>query len=105
MCQRTVHHTHTQSHNTLQKQISRNRSHQLLQSQIHSSLGSSQIYSAKYICYVRSCILEEINISQKVATVLSIDNQGAVLMVDAQQPTRKTQHIDIKHLKIQEWVE
>ena len=54
---------------------------------------------------VRSCILEEINISQKVATVLSIDNQGAVLMVDAQQPTRKTQHIDIKHLKIQEWVE
>ena len=41
----------------------------------------------------------------RIATVLSIDNQGAVLMVDAQQPTRKTQHIDIKHLKIQEWVE
>ena len=25
-------------------------------------------------------------------------------MVDAQQPTSKTHHIDIKHLKIQEWV-
>ena len=59
---------------------------------------------AKSICYVRS-ILDKINISQTDATTLFIDNQGALLMADAQQPTKRTQHIDIKHFKIQEWVE
>ena len=60
--------------------------------------------AAKSICYVRS-ILDEINVPQKDATTLFIDNQGALLMADAQQPTRRTRHIDIKHFKIQEWVE
>lgn len=60
--------------------------------------------AAKSICYVRS-ILDEINIPQTDATTLFIDNQGALLMADAQQPTKRTRHIDIKHFKIQEWVE
>ena len=60
--------------------------------------------AAKSICYVRS-ILDEINIPQDAATTLFIDNQGALLMADAKQPTRRTRHMDIKHFKIQEWVE
>ena len=60
--------------------------------------------AGKSICYIRS-ILEEIGLNQKDATILFIDNQGALLMADAQRPTRRTRHIDIKHFKIQEWVE
>ena len=41
------------------------------------------------ICYVRS-ILDENNIPQTDATTLFIDNQGALLMADAQQPTKRT---------------
>ena len=42
---------------------------------------------------------------QEFATALFIDNQGALLMADAKQPTKRTRHMDIKHFKIQEWVE
>ena len=60
--------------------------------------------AAKSICYVRS-ILDEIGVPQDFATALYIDNQGALLMADAKQPTKRTRHMDIKHFKIQEWVE
>ena len=60
--------------------------------------------AAKSICYVRS-ILDEIGVPQDSATALFIDNQGALLMADARQPTKRTRHMDIKHFKIQEWVE
>ena len=60
--------------------------------------------AGKYILYVRS-ILEEIGIPQYNATVLYEDNQGALLMANAQQPTKRTRHMDIKTFKLQEWVE
>ena len=60
--------------------------------------------AAKSILYVRS-ILQEIGLEQEDATTLYIDNNGALLMADAKQPTKRTRHMDIKHFKIQEWVE
>ena len=60
--------------------------------------------AAKAILYIRS-ILAEINIPQEEATTLFIDNNGALLMANAQQPTRRTRHMDIKHFALTDWVE
>ena len=59
--------------------------------------------AGKAILYIRS-ILDEINIPQDQATPLFIDNNGALMMGNAQQPTRRTKHMDIKHLVLQDWV-
>ena len=42
--------------------------------------------ASKYILYLRS-LLEEIGIPHEAATILYEDNQGALLMVNAQCPT------------------
>ena len=60
--------------------------------------------AGKAILYVRT-ILEELGLTQKDATVLHIDNNGALNMANQQQPTKRTRHIDIKQFVIQEWVE
>ena len=60
--------------------------------------------AAKAILYIRS-ILDEINVPQDEATTLFIDNNGALLMANAQQPTRRTCHMDIKHFALLDWVE
>jgi deoxyuridine 5'-triphosphate nucleotidohydrolase len=60
--------------------------------------------AAKYILYIRS-ILDQIGLPQNHATILYEDNQGALLMANAQQPTKRTRHMDIKTFAIQEWVE
>ena len=60
--------------------------------------------AAKSILYVRS-IMEQIRIPQPDATVLYIDNNGAMLMANAQQPTRRTCHLDLKHFALLDWVE
>ena len=60
--------------------------------------------AGKMILYVRS-ILEQVGICQEEATVLYEDNQGALLMAQAGQPTKKTRHVDIKHFSIQQWTE
>ena len=59
--------------------------------------------AGKYILYVRS-ILEQLGIPQHHATTLYEDNQGALLMANAQQPTKRTRHMDIKTFVIQDWV-
>ena len=64
---------------------------------------TSAAEAGKYILYVRS-ILDQIGIPQHHATVLYEDNQGALLMANAQQPTKRTRHMDIKHFSIQDWV-
>jgi hypothetical protein len=52
--------------------------------------------ASKYILYVRS-ILDQLGIPQDAATpVLYKDNQGALLLTNAQQPTKRTRHMDIK---------
>ena len=60
--------------------------------------------AGKSILYVRS-ILNEIGIDQEKATILHIDNHGALLMGNAQQPTRRTKHIDIKKFALLDWIE
>ena len=68
------------------------------------SLFLPKLPAAKYILYVRS-ILDQIGLPQAAATVLYEDNQGALLMANAQQPTKRTRHMDIKTFAIQDWVE
>ena len=60
--------------------------------------------AGKAILYVRS-ILEEIMLPQQAATVLFIDNHGALMMGNAQQPTRRTRHMDIKQFVLIDWIE
>lgn len=60
--------------------------------------------AAKSILYVRS-ILDELNVTQIHATTLFIDNNGALMMGNAQQPTRRTRHMDIKKFVLVDWIE
>ena len=60
--------------------------------------------AGKVILYVCS-ILNEIGVSQNEATTLFIDSNGALLMGNAQQPTRRTRHTDIKHFSLLDWIE
>ena len=62
------------------------------------------VEAGKYILYLRS-ILHDIGIPQDDATVLFEDNQGSLLMASAQQPTKRTRHIDIKNFVLQDWCE
>ncbi len=64
---------------------------------------TAAVEAGKYILYVRS-ILDEIGLPQDEATVLFEDNQGALLLANAQQPTRRTRHMDIKNFALQDWV-
>jgi hypothetical protein len=60
--------------------------------------------AGKMILYFRS-LLADLGVEQKQATVLFEDNNGALLMAIAQQPTRRTRHMDIKKFALLEWVE
>ena len=64
---------------------------------------NAAVEAGKHILNIRS-ILEEIGLSQSDATILYEDNQGALLMANAQRPTKHTRHIDIKQFALQEWV-
>jgi hypothetical protein len=59
--------------------------------------------AGRYVLYLRT-ILQEIGLEQHHATIMFEDNQGALLMAQAGQPTRRTRHVDIKHFAIQDWV-
>ena len=59
--------------------------------------------AGKSILYVRS-ILNQINLPQDKATILHIDNNGALLMGNAQQPTRRTRHMDLRKFSLLEWI-
>jgi hypothetical protein len=60
--------------------------------------------AAKAILYVRS-ILDEINLPQQNATTLFIDNNGALMMGNAQQPTRQTCHLELKKFMLLDWIQ
>jgi hypothetical protein len=60
--------------------------------------------AGKMILYYRS-ILEDLDIPQHHATILYEDNHGALLMANAQQPTKRTRHMDIKKFSLLDWVE
>jgi len=60
--------------------------------------------AGKLILFFRS-LLDDLGIEQEKATVLFEDNNGALLMANAQQPTRCTRHMDIKKFALLDWVE
>jgi hypothetical protein len=60
--------------------------------------------AGKTILYLRS-ILHELGFSQYLPTILFEDNTGALHMANAQQPTRRTRHMDTKDFALQDWVE
>ena len=60
--------------------------------------------TGKMILFVRS-VLWDLGIPQEAATVLYEDNDACTAMGNAQKPTTRTRHIDIKFYAIQEWVE
>ena len=60
--------------------------------------------TGKTILYVRS-ILWDLQIPQEAATLLYEDNDGCTAMGNAQKPTTRTRHIDIKFFSLCDWVE
>ena len=60
--------------------------------------------TAKMILFFRS-LLEELGVKQQVATIMYEDNTGELLMANAQQPIKRTRHIEIKHFALLDWVE
>jgi hypothetical protein len=59
---------------------------------------------ARGTLYLRS-ILHELGFSQYLPTILYKDNTGALHVANAQQPTRRTRHIDTKYVALQDWVQ
>ena len=60
--------------------------------------------AGKCILYVRT-LLEEIGLEKEKATTCYIDNNRALLMANAQQPTKRIKHVDLKQFALLEWAE
>jgi hypothetical protein len=60
--------------------------------------------AGKVALYLRS-ILHELGVDQLLPTVIYEDNDGARLMTNAQQPTRRTRHVELKQFAVLQWVE
>jgi hypothetical protein len=54
--------------------------------------------------YLRS-LLEELGVEQIGPTEILCDNQGALKITNAQQPSKRTRHVEIKEFAVQQWVE
>ena len=60
--------------------------------------------AGKLSLYLRS-LLDQLGLEQVSATKLFEDNAAAIAMANAQRPTRRTRHVDIKHFALLDWVE
>ena len=60
--------------------------------------------AGKAALYLHS-ILEELGLEQLKATEIEVDNRAARQLTNAQQPTRRTRHIDMKDFCILQWTE
>jgi hypothetical protein len=60
--------------------------------------------TGKMILFVRS-VLWDLGVPQEAATVLYEDNVACTAMGNAQKPTTRTRHIDIKTFSLCEWLE
>ena len=60
--------------------------------------------AGKAALYMR-WILEEIGLIQIDPTPICADNQGAIHMANAQKPTRRTRHVEIKNFIILQWTD
>jgi hypothetical protein len=59
--------------------------------------------TGKMILYIRS-ILWDLDIPQEATTLLYKDNDGCTAMGNAQKPTSRSRHIDIKFFSLCDWV-
>lgn len=59
--------------------------------------------TGKMILFVRS-VMWDLEIPQEAATVMYEDNDACTAMGNAQKPTTRTRHMDIKYFSICEWV-
>jgi hypothetical protein len=59
---------------------------------------------SKMLLFIRS-ILWDLGISQHTGTVIYKDNDAATAMTNAQKPTTRTRHMDIRYFALTEWVE
>ena len=79
-----------------------------IQPVIALSSTESELYAmvdaGKAALYLRS-ILKELGLEQTTPTTLYADNRGARCLANAQQPTRRTRHVDIKQFVILQWTE
>jgi hypothetical protein len=60
--------------------------------------------AGKAALYLR-WILEEMGIIMEQPTPILADNQGAVRLANAHQPTRRTRHVEMKHFIILQWTD
>jgi hypothetical protein len=60
--------------------------------------------TGKAALYIRS-ILHEVGLPQTKPMEIQADNTGAIALANAQQPMRRTKHIDIKQMAILQWTE
>ena len=58
--------------------------------------------AGKTTLHLRS-IPQELGCTQHSPTTLYTDNQGALFMANAEQPTRRTRHMDTKNFATQHW--
>ena len=64
----------------------------------------SAYFTGKMILFVRS-VLWDLGIPQEAATLLYKDNDACTAMANAQKPTPRTRHMDIKYFSLSDWVE
>jgi hypothetical protein len=67
--------------------------------EFYSDLRVQSLHAALYLCYV----LQELELTETEPTLLYIDNQMAMHMINDNKPTPCSRHIDIQHFAIQEW--
>ena len=58
----------------------------------------------KTILFVRS-ILYDLGVPQEAATIAYEDNNACIAMANAQKPTSRTRHVDIRWFALSDWVE
>ena len=60
--------------------------------------------AGQYILYLQT-IMKEIGLPQHHITIMYEDNNGALLMANVGQPTKRTKPIDTRYFALQQWVE
>ena len=59
------------------------------------------VSEALYMCW----ILEELDLIQKDPTLICVNNHGAIHMANAQKPTHRICHVEMKHFVIIQWTD
>jgi len=62
----------------------------------------SAYFTSKMILFVCS-VLWDLGVPQEAATLLYEDNDACTAMANAQKPTPRTRHMDIKYFSLSEW--